>query len=142
LVPAEREATLDVYADCAYGVVYAQCADSAHRRLASAKEVKMTAAEEDLKRGRLYLRVSSRQRAVISEAAEATQKDLSAFVLEAAIVHAQRVLADRRVFTLDKSKWESFVGALDRPTIKVSDKPKLLELLRQARVVEVPSLDK
>ena len=102
----------------------------------------MTAAEDDLKRDRLYLRVSSRQRAVISEAAEATQKDLSAFVLEAAIVQAQRVLADRRVFKPDKAKWESFLRALDRPTIKVTDKPKLLELLRGPSIVEEPSPEK
>src|SRR5207247_7633957 len=87
----------------------------------------MAAAEKDLKRDRLYLRVSSRQREVISEAAEATQKDLSAFVLEAAIVQAQRVLADRRVFKLDKARWERFIRALDRPVSKPTEKPKLLE---------------
>jgi len=104
--------------------------------------ITMAAGEKDLKRDRLYLRVSSRQREVISEAAEATQKDLSAFVLEAAIVQAQRVLADRRVFKLDKARWEQFIRALDRPVSKPTEKPKLLELLREPSILETPSASK
>ena len=99
----------------------------------------MAAAEKDLKRDRLYLRVSSRQREVISEAAEATQKDLSSFVLDAALIHAQRVIADRQLFKLSKVNWERFVRALDRPVTKPTDKPKLLELLKEPRAVETPT---
>lgn len=102
----------------------------------------MAAAEKDLKRERLYVRVSPRQREVISEAAEASQKDLSAFVLEAAIVQAQRVLADRRLFKLDRAKWKRFIQALDRPVVKSTAKPNLSELLRKPSIVETPSRSK
>jgi uncharacterized protein (DUF1778 family) len=102
-------------------------------------EIIMAAAEKDLKKDRLYLRVSPRQREVISEAAEASQKDLSAFVLEAAIVQAQRVLADRRIFKLDKARWERFNQALDRPVVKPTAKAKLSDLLREPSILETPT---
>ena len=98
----------------------------------------MAASDKDLKRDRLYLRVSSRQREVIREAAEVAEKDLSAFVLDAALVRAQRVLADRQLFRLDKTSWNQFTQALDRPVIEPSDKPRLLQLLREPSVLEAP----
>jgi uncharacterized protein (DUF1778 family) len=100
----------------------------------------MAAAEKDLKRDRLYLRVSSRQREVIKEAAEVADKDLSAFVLDAALIRAQRVLADRQLFKLDKARWNQFTEALDRPVTEPSDKPRLLQLLQEPSILEHPRL--
>lgn len=78
---------------------------------------------------RLELRTSPRQAEVIRQAATATDKTVTAFVLDAATLEAQRALADRRLFRLDAAHWQRFVNALDRPT-KV--KPRLRELMRRS----------
>jgi len=78
---------------------------------------------------RLELRTSPRQAEVIRQAAAVTDKTVTAFVLDAATLEAQRALADRRFFRLDKAHWQRFVSALDRPT-KV--KPRLRELMRRS----------
>ena len=96
----------------------------------------MATLERQLKKDRLYLRVSPRQREIISEAAEAAQKDLSAFVLEAAIANAQSVLADRRVFTLSHERWERFVELLDSPVTSLSETPRLEKLLSTPSILE------
>jgi len=76
---------------------------------------------------RLELRASPRQTVVIKQAAEATGKSVSSFVLDAAYLEAQRALADRRLFGLDAKQWQRFVKALDRP---VTEKPRLQRLLQ------------
>jgi uncharacterized protein (DUF1778 family) len=101
----------------------------------------MAAVEKDLKEKRLYVRVSSRQREVISEAAEAAEKDMSAFVLDAALVRAQSILADRRVFALDEDRWRHFSALLDRAVMPSASKPRLEKLLHEPTVLEPePSL--
>jgi uncharacterized protein (DUF1778 family) len=102
------------------------------------REDMMASAERDLKRDRLYLRVSSRQRELIREAAEIAEKDLSAFVLDAAVARAQHVLADRRIFKLSKPSWSQFVEILDRPVVEPSDKPRLLKLLQEPSMLDTP----
>jgi len=97
----------------------------------------MANTERDLKRERLYVRVSPRQRAIIAEAAEAGQRDLSSFVLDAAITDAQRILADRRVFALGDSDWDRFVEILDRPVSDPASKARLKKLLKDPSILEV-----
>jgi len=82
----------------------------------------------DAKVGRLELRATPSQTAVIRQAAAATAKTVTAFVLDAATIEAQRALADRRLFRLDPDRWERFVKALDRP---VKAKPRLTKLMRR-----------
>jgi uncharacterized protein (DUF1778 family) len=97
----------------------------------------MSAVEKELKRERLYVRVSPRQREVISEAAEVDEKGVSAFVLEAALVKAQRILADRHTFVLDDDHWHAFLSLLDqRPVMPISTKPRLEKLLQEPSVIE------
>jgi len=79
---------------------------------------------------RLELRASPRQAAVIRQAAAIMEKTVTAFVLDAATLEAQRALADRRTFRLDPVRWDRFVNALDRPT-KV--KHRLRALMRRPR---------
>lgn len=86
------------------------------------------AQKKDAKAERVELRATSRQTSVIRQAAEATGKTVSAFVLDAAFVEAQRALADRRIFMLDSDRWKDFVKALDRPTKR---KPRLAQLMKQ-----------
>ncbi|MFA5785633.1 MAG: DUF1778 domain-containing protein [Actinomycetota bacterium] len=81
-----------------------------------------------LKAERLHLRATEDQAEMIERAAEATAKTVSAFVLDAAGLEAQRVLADRRRFMLDPEQWKRFVELLDRPA---TPKPRLHRLVRQ-----------
>lgn len=87
----------------------------------------------DAKVERLELRASPGQSSAIKQAAAATAKTVTAFVLDAATIEAQRALADRRLFRLDSDRWERFVKALDRP---VKEKPRLRKLMRQSSVLD------
>lgn len=89
------------------------------------------AQKRQVKGDRLELRASQRQTTVIKQAAEATGKTVTSFVLDAAYLEALRALADRRLFSLDARQWERFVTALDRPVTK---KPRLRRLLREPSV--------
>lgn len=82
---------------------------------------------------RLELRASPSQTSAIRQAAAATAKTVTAFVLDAATIEAQRALADRRLFRLDPDRWERFVHALDRP---VKAKPRLRKLMRRPGVLD------
>jgi uncharacterized protein (DUF1778 family) len=82
---------------------------------------------------RLELRASRRQTAMIKRAAAAAGKTVTAFVLDAASVEAERALADRSQFSLDAKAWASFVEALDRP---VAAKPRLRRLVSEPSVLE------
>lgn len=88
---------------------------------------------KDGKSDRLELRASPRQTAVIRQAAEATEKTVSSFVLDAAYMDAQRILADRRLFSLDADRWQRFAEILDRPAV---DKPRLRELMKKPGVLD------
>lgn len=90
----------------------------------------------EAKSDRLYLRVSERQRQVIGEAAEATDKDLTSFVLDAALVEAQRIVTDRRVFQVDAAGWDDLIRRLEEPPALPSAKPRLEKLLREPSVLE------
>lgn len=86
---------------------------------------------------RLSIRATGQQRQLLEQAAEAAGKTLTAFVLDASSVEAQRMLADRRVFVLDEASWEQFDAALQRPAV---DKPQLRELLETPSVLEQGTL--
>ncbi|MFG2087500.1 MULTISPECIES: DUF1778 domain-containing protein [unclassified Spirillospora] len=77
---------------------------------------------------RLNLRASARQDTLIRMAAQATNKTVTAFVLDSASAAAEQVLADRRWFMLDDAAWNAFQDALERPAIV---KPRLAELLSE-----------
>ena len=96
----------------------------------------MAAVDRELKRDRLYVRVSPRQREVIAEAAETDEKAVSVFVLDAALVRAQRILADRHSFALDDVRWREFTSVLDRPVMPLASKPRLEKLLQEPSVLE------
>jgi len=93
----------------------------------------MTSAAHELKNDRLNVRVTTRQREVIEQAARAEAKPVSAFIMDAAYADAQRVLSEQRLFLLDPERWKRFTEALDRPA---SDKPRLRKLMRTPSVLE------
>lgn len=52
---------------------------------------------------------------LVRQAAELTDRTLTEFVVGAAAVEAEHVLADRTRFELAPEQWERFTAALDRP---------------------------
>jgi uncharacterized protein (DUF1778 family) len=82
---------------------------------------------------RLNLRASTQQGALIRQAALASDKSVTEFILESATRAAEHVLADRRRFELDDADWRAFQTALERPAIL---KPRLRTLLVESPLFE------
>ncbi len=78
-------------------------------------------------------RVSPAADRLVRQAAEVTHRSLTDFVVEAAVVEAERVLADRTRFVLDVERWNQFGELLDRP---VQEKPGLQKLFAKPNVFE------
>jgi uncharacterized protein (DUF1778 family) len=77
---------------------------------------------------RIDVRASSAVKQLLQEAARASHKNVSEFLLDAGVTAAAQALADRRRFELDGPQWQAFQEALDRP---VQHKPRLQKLLRE-----------
>ncbi len=73
----------------------------------------------------INMRVHSSTRDFIDQAAKATGKARSDFMLEAAFEKAEEVLLDRTFFALNDEQWEEFNRILDNPP-KANDKLKKL----------------
>ncbi|MDQ2760530.1 MAG: DUF1778 domain-containing protein [Actinomycetota bacterium] len=80
----------------------------------------------ELKDSRWTLRVTEPADQVVRAAALAAHRNLTDFVVGAAVGEAERVLADRTRFVLDDSAWEQFVELLDRPAREPQGLRKLL----------------
>lgn len=52
---------------------------------------------------------------LVRRAAAGSQRTLTDFVVNAATVEAERLLADRTAFSLSEAEWDRFVELLDRP---------------------------
>ena len=57
---------------------------------------------------RIDVRNSTPVKQLLQEAARASAKNVSEFLLDAGITAAAQTLADRRRFTLDKPLWQAF----------------------------------
>ncbi len=75
---------------------------------------------------RIDVRVNAASKELLQEAARASHKSVSEFMLEAGLAAANQALADRRVFHLNEEQWQAFQEIMDRP---VQDKPRLRTLL-------------
>ena len=82
---------------------------------------------------RWNLRVADDTDSLVRRAAEETDRNLTEFVVDAAVAEAERTLADRTRFVLDEERWTSFVEALDQP---VRDNPGLAKLFSKPTVFE------
>ena len=81
---------------------------------------------------RIDIRTTAAVKEILQQAATATHKNVSEFLLDAALTAAMETLADRRVFELDDERWRAFQNALDRP---VEHKPRLDRLLTEPSVI-------
>lgn len=82
---------------------------------------------------RIDVRASADIKQLLQEAARASHKNVSEFLLEAGIAAANQALADRRCFKLDEARWKMFLEALDRP---VQAKPRLEKLLNEPGILD------
>lgn len=64
---------------------------------------------------RWNLRVAPDDDIVVRKAADEADRELSDFIRAAAVLEAERILADRTVFTLGHEQWDRFQELLDRP---------------------------
>jgi uncharacterized protein (DUF1778 family) len=87
---------------------------------------------QNAKSERIDVRASGHVKALLQEAAKASHKNVSEFLLDAGIAMAHETLADQRLFLLTDEQWEQFRAALDRP---VQDKPQLRKLLTEVGVL-------
>ncbi len=88
----------------------------------------MISASNLSKTERIDVRASTRVKQLLQDAARASHKNVSEFLLDAGVTAAAQTLADRRQFLLDEPQWQAFQEALDRP---VQSKPRLKRLLRE-----------
>lgn len=77
---------------------------------------------------RIDVRATPPVKQLLQEAARAAHKNVSEFLLDAGILAANQMLADRRRFELSAEQWDAFQSALDQP---VTAKPKLKKLLSE-----------
>lgn len=82
---------------------------------------------------RIDIRTTTVAKRLLQQAAAASHKNVSEFILEHGLLAAQKTLADRCLFLLDEEQWEEFQTALDRPT---REKPNLKKLLNEPGVFD------
>ena len=70
-------------------------------------------------------RIAAETDRLVRRAAETTDRTLTDFVVDAAVLEAERVLADRTEFVLDGESWDRFVELLDRSPQETSGLEKL-----------------
>jgi uncharacterized protein (DUF1778 family) len=75
---------------------------------------------------RIDIRTTPTVKRLLQQAAAATHKHVSEFLLEQGVAAATGTLADRRLFLVDDARWQQFLEALERPT---KERPSLEELL-------------
>jgi uncharacterized protein (DUF1778 family) len=81
-----------------------------------------------LRTRRINLRASVDQDRTIRDAANATGKTVSQFILDSAYRAAIDMRLDQTVFRLSPAQWKKFVAALDRPA---RPKPALRRLMNR-----------
>lgn len=75
---------------------------------------------------RIDIRADASTKRILQEAARASHKNLSDYLLENGLAAAEQTLADRRLFALDDQQWKKFCAVLNR---RVKRKPRLAKLL-------------
>jgi uncharacterized protein (DUF1778 family) len=82
---------------------------------------------------RLELRLTPKAKAMLTPAATAVEKSVSAFVLDKSLEAAAETLADRREFRLSAQRYDVFVAALEAAP---KSRPRLERLFAEPSVLE------
>ena len=77
---------------------------------------------------RLGLRLTPAAKAALEAAAAASNRSVSEFVLESALVRADEALQERQTFGLTAVQWKAFLAALDAPPRPL---PRLERLMKE-----------
>jgi uncharacterized protein (DUF1778 family) len=85
---------------------------------------------------KLDLRLSPEAKRALTEAARASHRSVSQFVLESALARADETLIERQRFELDAKRWTAFMAALDAPVREV---PRLRRLFEEALPFDPPT---
>lgn len=80
--------------------------------------------------GRLGLRTTSQQEAVLRRAAEVANKSMTEFILDSACRAAEQTLLDQRLFVVSGKQSKELLALLDRPA---ADNAGLDDLLSRRR---------
>lgn len=80
----------------------------------------------ELKDTRWTLRVTEPADQVVRAAASASHRNLTDFIVGAAVGEAERVLAERARYVLEDAAWKEFIRLLDRPAREPEGLRKLL----------------
>jgi len=67
------------------------------------------------KNQRIEVRATERQETILRQAAAATDRTMTDFILDSAVDHAERILAERRWFVASPEQYEEFLRMLDQP---------------------------
>lgn len=82
---------------------------------------------------KLDLRLTTVAKRTLQDAAAASHKTVTDFVLESALTRAEAVLAERQTLRLDAAQWAKFQAALDAPS---RPRPRLARLLKEPSVLD------
>lgn len=82
---------------------------------------------------RLEVRLTAESKALLSKAADAENKSISAFVLDSGLTAAAEALADRTEFSISSDSYNAFLRVLDAPPVS---KPRLDRLLNTPSVLD------
>lgn len=85
---------------------------------------------------KLDLRLTRAAKQTIQAAAAASHRTVSDFVLESALSRAGEALADRRMFGLDATQWQTFLAVLDSPPRQL---PRMQQLLNEPGFFDPPA---
>jgi uncharacterized protein (DUF1778 family) len=75
---------------------------------------------------RIDIRTTPTVKRLLQQAAAASHKHVSEFLLEQGVAAAAGTLADRRLFLVDAARWQDFLAALDRPAKNLARLKRLL----------------
>ncbi len=103
--------------------MYVHCShnDITHKEVIMATSKVMAKASSSHKRtsvvrsGRLGLRTTPVQAALIQRAAEVSRRSITEFVLSSVCEKAEQTLLDQRLFMVDENTWIEFQDVLERP---------------------------
>jgi uncharacterized protein (DUF1778 family) len=82
---------------------------------------------------KLELRLAPQAKKKLQAAARVSERSVSEFVLESALIRAEETLTGRTRFGLDAGQWKAFLAALDAPPREL---PRLSRLFQEPSVFE------
>ncbi len=82
---------------------------------------------------KLDLRLSGHAKQILKNAARASKRSVSEFVLESALSRAEETLADRQSFALNAKQWKLFMEALEAQPREL---PRLKKLFQKQSVFD------